>query len=121
MTEEHIVVTTVINAPAETVFQVLADLSTHAPSTARVGCRGSLDGKNLTETGQIFRMAMYHENHPDKDYEMANRVEVLDAPRAIAWQPGHGPDDANLGFGGWIWRYDLKPVGSAQSEVALVL
>ena len=33
-------------------------------------------------------MAMYHDNHPDKDYEMANRVEVFDPPRAIAWQPG---------------------------------
>ena len=30
---------------------------------------------------------MYHDNHPDKDYEMANRVEVFDRPRAIAWQP----------------------------------
>ena len=33
---------------------------------------------------------MYHDNHPDKDYEMANRVEVFDPPRAIAWQPGQG-------------------------------
>jgi hypothetical protein len=55
-------------------------------------------------------MAMYHENHPDKDYEMANRVEVFDPPRAIAWQPGQGDDDAALEFGGWIWRYDLAPV-----------
>ena len=25
---------------------------------------------------------------PDKDYMTANRVEVFDEPRAIAWQPG---------------------------------
>ena len=31
---------------------------------------------------------MYHDNHPNKDYEMANRVEVFDPPRAIAWLPG---------------------------------
>ncbi len=30
--------------------------------------------------GQVFRMAMYHENHPAKDYEIANRVEVFDEP-----------------------------------------
>ena len=113
------VVTTNINAPAETVFQVLADPSTHSAIDGTGWVRESLDGKRLTETGQIFRMAMYHENHPDKDYEMANRVEVLDPPRAIAWRPGQGPDDANLEFGGWFWRYDLKPVGQAETEVTL--
>ena len=62
---------------------------------------------------------MYHDNHPDKYYEMANRVEVFDRPRAIAWQPGQGPDErgnlldsAELEFGGWIWRYDLESVGA---------
>ena len=30
---------------------------------------------------------MYHDNHPDKDYKIANRVEVFDEPQAIAWQP----------------------------------
>jgi hypothetical protein len=30
-----------------------------------------------------------------------------------------GPDDANLELGGWIWRYDLRPVGDDQTEVTL--
>ena len=30
----------------------------------------------ITAAGQVFRMAMYHPNHPDKDYEIANLVEV---------------------------------------------
>ena len=99
---------------------MLADPSTHEAIDGTGWVRESLDGKRLTETGQIFRMAMYHDNHPDKDYEMANRVEVFDPPRAIAWQPGQGdPDDANLEFGGWIWRYDLEPVGPSQTEVTL--
>ncbi len=79
---------TTIAAPAETVFDVLADPSTHAAIDGTGWVRESLDGKPLTETGQIFRMAMYHDNHPDKNYEMANRVVVFDPPRAIAWQPG---------------------------------
>jgi uncharacterized protein YndB with AHSA1/START domain len=119
VTEETMNVVTTINAPAQTVFDVLADPSTHAAIDGTGWVRESLDGKQLTETGQVFRMAMYHDNHPDKDYEMANRVEVFDPPHAIAWQPGQGPDDANLEFGGWFWRYDLKPVGSAQTEVTL--
>jgi uncharacterized protein YndB with AHSA1/START domain len=113
------VVTTVINAPDQTVFDVLADPSTHPAIDGTGWVRESLDGKHLTETGQVFRMAMYHDNHPDKDYEMANRVEVLDRPHAIAWQPGQGRDDANLEFGGWLWRYDLAPVSSSRTEVTL--
>jgi len=68
------IVSTTIDAPADTVFGVLADPSTHEAIDGTGWVRHSLDGKRLTETGQIFRMAMYHDNHPDKDYEMANKV-----------------------------------------------
>ncbi|MGX9789441.1 SRPBCC family protein [Mycobacterium sp. MMS18-G62] len=119
MTEETLSVVTTINAPAQAVFDVLADPSTHAAIDGTGWVRESLDGKRLTEVGQVFRVAMYHDNHPNKDYEMANRVEAFDPPHAIAWQPGQGSDDANLEFGGWFWRYDLKPVGPAKTEVTL--
>ena len=119
MTEETVCVTTTINAPVEVVFDVLADPSTHEAIDGTGWVRESLDGKRVTEAGQIFRMAMYHDNHPDKDYEMANRVEVFDPPRAIAWQPGQGDDDASLQFGGWVWRYDLEQAGPSRTEVAL--
>jgi uncharacterized protein YndB with AHSA1/START domain len=119
VTEESMKYTITIQAPISDVFDVLADPSTHQAIDGTGWVRESLDGKPLTETGQVFRMAMYHENHPNKDYEMANRVEVFDPPHAIAWQPGQGPDDANLEFGGWIWRYDLKPLGPSQTEVTL--
>jgi uncharacterized protein YndB with AHSA1/START domain len=119
VTEETMSVDTTINAPAQTVFDVLADPSTHEAIDGTGWVRQSLDGKRITEAGDVFRMAMYHENHPDKDYEMANRVEVFDRPHAIAWRPGQGADDDNLEFGGWIWRYDLSPVTPSQTEVTL--
>lgn len=117
-----------VDAPVDTVFAVLADPTTHEAIDGTGWVRESRDGKPLTETGQIFRMGMYHDNHPNKHYEMANRVEVFEPPRAIAWQPGaeprhipgyDGPDDATLDFGGWIWRYDLAPVGDDRTEVTL--
>jgi hypothetical protein len=108
-----------INAPAQTVFDVLADPTTHAAIDGTGWVRESLDGKRLTEVGQVFRIAMYHPNHPDGSYEMANKVETLDPPRAIAWRPGQGPNDANLEFGGWFWRYDLNPVSPSETEVKL--
>lgn len=38
---------------------------------------------------------MYHKNFGGMHYEVANRVEVFDPPRAISWLPGQGDDDAD--------------------------
>ena len=119
MTDETMSTACTINAPAETVFAVLADPTAHQAIDGTGWVRESLDGKWLTEVGQIFRMAMYHENYGGMHYEMANRVEVFQPPHAIAWLPGQGADDADLDFGGWIWRYDLEPVADDRTEVTL--
>lgn len=129
MSEEQLVAVTTISAPADAVFEVLADPGTHGAIDGTGWVREALEGRRLTEPGQIFRMAMYHDNHPDKNYEMANKVVVCEPPNAIAWEPGQevsadgflmsAPDEADIVFGGWIWRYDLKPVGPSQTEVRL--
>ena len=109
-----------IEAAPEAVFSVLADPSTHASIDGTGWVRESLDGDRITAAGQVFRMAMYHENHPDKDYTMANRVETFDEPHAIAWKPGTvSPETGKLSFGGWIWRYDLEANGPSQTTVTL--
>ena len=75
MTEENVSATTTISASAETVFAVLADPSPHAAVDGTGRVRDSVDGQRLTGSGQIFRVAMYHENHyrwqpglPDVDF-----------------------------------------------------
>jgi hypothetical protein len=121
MTEDNMTVSTTIEAPADTVFGVLADPSTHEAIDGTGWVRQPLSGRRLTGTGQVFRMAMYYNNpnYTDKNYEVANRVELFDPPHAIAWQPGQGHDDANLEFGGWTWRYDLSAVSPSQTAVTL--
>jgi hypothetical protein len=126
MTEENVKVTISVDAPVDTVFDVLADASTHEAIDGTGWVREPLNEPHLTRVGQIFRIKMYHDNHPDKFYEMSNRVEVLDRPHAIAWKPGQGPDDggnlvdsAELDFGGWFWRYDLEPVAGDRTDVTL--
>ncbi|MDT7732344.1 MAG: hypothetical protein QOK45_2597, partial [Mycobacterium sp.] len=119
MTQEQMNAAATVNAPVETVFDVLADPTTHQAVDGTGWVRESLDGKRLSGTGQVFRMAMYHENYGGMHYETANRVEVFEPPRAIAWLPGQGDDDAALEFGGWFWRYDLTPVTPSQTEVTL--
>ncbi len=129
MTEEFVSASATVGAPAETVFDVLADPTTHQAIDGTGWVRESRNGERLTEAGQIFRMAMYVDGHPDGsgDYETANRVVVFDPPRTIAWQTGHAPgratsagaDDGELEYGGWFWRYDLASVGGEQTEVTL--
>jgi hypothetical protein len=120
MEAERVTASITIEAVSEAVFAVLADPSTHAAIDGTGWVRGSLDGDRITAAGQVFRIAIYHPNHPDKDYKMANLVEVFDEPRAIAWKPAtESPETGELSFGGWIWRYDLEAVGLSLTTVTL--
>jgi len=94
MTDETISATTIINAPAEAIFAVLADPAKHAAIDGTGWVREPLDGQPLTAAGQVFRMAMYNDNVPGGHYRMANRVQVFDPPRAISWEPGMDTGDA---------------------------
>ena len=120
MADEQMTASTTIDAAPEAVFAVLIDPNAHAAIDGTGWVRRAIDPAPLTHAGQVFRMAMYHENHPDKDYEMANRVEVLDAPRAIGWMPwSESPETGDLSFGGWTWHYDLQAAGPEQTAVTL--
>jgi hypothetical protein len=116
---ENVSATLTVAAPAATVFAVLADPTTHSSIDGTGWVQEAVDRAPLTEVGQIFRMGMYHPNHPDRDYRVVNKVEVLDRPRAIGWLPGEEKDDGQLSFGGWVWRYDLAPLGPSRTEVTL--
>lgn len=120
MTGEVISEIATIKAPPANVFRILADPTTHAAIDGTGWVRESLDGQQLTDVGQMFRMAMYHDNRRPGNYEMANQVIVFEPPRAIAWKPGQDlAGDGNIEFGGWIWRYDLTPMGQSETEVVL--
>lgn len=121
MTDDTVRATTIINAPAEAIFAILTDPARHAAIDGTGWVRESLDNRPLTAAGQVFRMAMYHPNpdFPDKNYQTANLVEVFDPPAAIAWKPGQDAGGGSLGFGGWLWRYDLAPAGESKTRVTL--
>jgi uncharacterized protein YndB with AHSA1/START domain len=116
---ENVHATLTFAAPAERVFAVLADPTTHAAIDGTGWVQESVTRAPLTEVGQIFRMDMHHSGHPNGDYRVVNRVEVFDAPRAIGWITGYEKDDGEFEFGGWLWRYDLRPLGPSATEVTL--
>jgi hypothetical protein len=117
--QEHVSATLIIAVPAARVFAVLADPTTHPAIDGTGWVQESVDRAPLTEVGQVFRVGMYHPRHPDGNYQMANKVEVFDPPRAIGWLPGRQKGDGQLEFGGWIWRYELATLGPSETEVTL--
>ena len=119
MAQENVRAVLTVAVPAARVFAVLADPTTHSAIDGTGWVQEALDPAPLTEVGQIFRMDMYHANHPDGNYRVVNKVEVFDAPRAIGWLPGQDKGDGQLEFGDWLWRYDLTPLGPSETEVTL--
>ncbi|MDX3109105.1 SRPBCC family protein [Nonomuraea angiospora] len=117
--QENVSASLTVAVPAARVFAVLADPAAHAAIDGTGWVQEAVNRAPLTEVGQIFRMDMYHDNHPNGDYRVANKVQVLDPPRAIAWLTGSEKDDGRLEFGGWLWRYDLVPLGPSETEVTL--
>jgi hypothetical protein len=117
-TAEALTASTTIEAPAAAVFAVLTDPTQHPAIDGTGWVREPVDTGRLTEPGQTFRMAMYNPNHPDKNYEMTNRIQVFESPSTISWEPG-GITEGQLRFGGWFWRYDLAPDGPSTTKVTL--
>jgi uncharacterized protein YndB with AHSA1/START domain len=114
---ENVSATLTLAVPATRVFAVLADPTTHSAIDGTGWVREAPDRAPLTEVGQIFRMDMHHADHPDGDYQVVNKVQVFEQPRAIGWLTGYDKGDGRLEFGGWIWRYDLRPLGPSETEV----
>ena len=118
MTTESLSATTIVPAPADAVFAILADPASHAAIDGTGWVCEPRDRERLTRSGQVFRMGMYHPNHPDGRYDQPVTLE-LDPPRAITWEPGTEDDNGRLSFGGWVWRYDLAPAADGGTEVRL--
>ena len=119
MDDETVSASTIISAPPEAIFAVLADPAQHAAIDGTGRVREPLDDAPLAAAGQVFRMAMYNANVPGGHYRMANRVQVFDPPRAVSWEPGQDRDEGDPRFGGWVWRYDLAPAGASATKVTL--
>ena len=119
MTDANVSAAMVIDASAEAIFAVLADPAKHTALDGTGCVRETAPREPLTAAGQVFRMPMYHPNHPDGNYETANRVQAFDPPCTISWETGYDADDGTLRFGGWSWRYDLTPAGPATTTVTL--
>jgi uncharacterized protein YndB with AHSA1/START domain len=108
MTDNHadvVSVERVIAAPADRIFDVLADPSRHHDIDGSGTVRDATDSPTRLSLGSQFGMRM----HLGINYSMVNTIIDFDDGKCIAWQTGPGSDWQSRLFGGRIWRYELEP------------
>ena len=106
MTDNKRVVTesTVVAAPAETVFAILADPRQHPRIDGSGTVKGGIKGPDKLSKGATFGVDMKMYGVP---YKIRNTVVEYDEGRRIAWRH----------FGGHRWRYVLEPQADGSTKV----
>ncbi|NGO14606.1 SnoaL-like domain-containing protein [Streptomyces sp. HC44] len=109
--QTSITVSEVVEAAADTVFELLADPSRHREIDASGTIRGHKTDNAITAVGDSFVMAMH--NDMFGDYIIENHVVVCEPGRAVGWAPGR-PGERPLGHR-YVWR--LEPLGDNRTKV----
>lgn len=108
-----------INAPAQDIFGILADVGRHPDLDGSGMLRGGVFDFVVSGVGDVFVMRMHHERYGD--YEMNNHVVEYEPDRRIGWdpRPGRGhPDATEPGAArGHRWIFDLLPEGAGATVV----
>jgi len=107
-----------IAAPAEKIFQVLADPANHPALDGSGMLRAAPKQEVPSRVGDTFTMPMYL---PELgNYLMLNRIIAWEQDRRIVWEPTPGDAvasrNAELPVGasqGYAWGFQLQPDGDA--------
>src|SRR5450755_1307131 len=110
-----------IEAPAEELFEVLADPARH-PGIDGSGMLKDAGGNSaISGVGDIFTVRMH--NAEMGDYEITNHVLEYRRDRRIGWEPvlsaaSRAQDAADIGArSGHRWIYELTPAGPGATIV----
>jgi hypothetical protein len=94
-----------IAAPADRIFELLADPSRHHDIDGSGSVRDAKGRPPRLTMGAQFGMSM----HLGMNYSMTNEVIEFDDGKRIAWQTRPSGRLQGRFFGGRIWRYELEP------------
>jgi uncharacterized protein YndB with AHSA1/START domain len=94
-----------IEAPAEVIFELLANPDRHPEFDGSEMLRTGASNEVIVGVGDVFVTKMYFTAMGD--YEMYNRIVAFEVNRCIAWEPGN----PELARNGSRWRFDLSPDG----------
>src|SRR6186713_2893724 len=96
----------VIPAPAEKIFDLLADPARHQDIDGSGTVRDSTRGSQRLTLGSTCGMSM----KAGISYKMESTVVEFEENRLIAWQTAPNKGWMAKFAGGRIWRYQLEPV-----------
>jgi uncharacterized protein YndB with AHSA1/START domain len=96
-----------IAAPADRIFELLADPGRHRDIDGSGGVRDAKESPPRLTMGAQFGMSM----RLGLNYSMTNEVIEFDDGKRIAWQTRPAGNLQGRFFGGRIWRYELEPAG----------
>jgi uncharacterized protein YndB with AHSA1/START domain len=103
MSASNVSASTIIDAPATTIFMILADPRQHARIDGSGTVRGLVAGPDRLELGSEFSMNM----KMGAPYKMKNRVVEFEDGRLISWRH----------VGTHRWRYELEPQADGSTRV----
>jgi hypothetical protein len=105
-----------IEAPAERIFDILANPQRHTDLDGSEMLRGAVSKEMITGVGDVFSMKMYLDEVGD--YVMMNYVVEFELNRCIGWEPAPGDaaasEDGKYPIGvpaGHRWGFRLDPDG----------
>ena len=93
----------VINAPAQQIFDLIADPRCHPLFDGSGTLQGHISGPERLHLGAKFGMAM----RIKVPYRITNPVVAFEEGRQISW----------CHLMKWTWSYDLKDLGEGRTEV----
>jgi uncharacterized protein YndB with AHSA1/START domain len=96
----------VVPAPADRIFDLLADPRRHSEIDGSGLVREAFQGPDRLSAGAVFGMNMQMGGR----YQMVSTVVEFEENRRLAWQPRPTSAVARKLAGGRIWRYELEPV-----------
>lgn len=92
-----------IEAPAEVIFELLANPDRHPEFDGSEMLRTGASNEVIVGVGDVFVTKMYFTAMGA--YEMHNRIVAFEVNRCVAWEPGN----PELASNGSRWRFDLSP------------
>jgi uncharacterized protein YndB with AHSA1/START domain len=121
VTAQSVSVSRAIDAPAETLFTILAQTGNHPTIDGSGMVRSALPAVRIAGVGEDFLMAMHNEEMGD--YQMRNRVVEYEEGVRLTWEPvlaaaSREEDKAEIGDEAHHrWGFTLAPDGPGRTVV----
>ena len=112
MTDNKITVERTINAPSDTIFEVLTNPDRHKELDGSGFIQAVSKGDRITGVGDTFTMDMAGD-HMGGEYQTDNHVVGYDPNRLLAWQTAPAGTEPK----GWQWVWELESQGSDRTLV----